>query len=220
MASWRSEPARLSGEWSCFRQVSPEWAPLYHGAGELYPSQVSGRWHRVGEGYAQYMALEPMGAWAEQVRFERIRSDTRAAQYTRKLWRMLVREREIADLSTFDRYDGCGLDPRTAVGDHAASQRLAEELLAAGYRGLLSPSAALVGATNLTLFGPRFEKELLVGLDAWRNPDPDQRIPCSLVVEGNPPRVLITATTFTNMQHDGYRGWLRAAGRPLPPGVP
>jgi hypothetical protein len=220
VASWRTEPARLSGEWRCFRQVSPEWAPLYHGAGEPHPSQVSGRWHRLGDGYAQYMTLDPMGAWAEQVRFEKIRGNTRAEQYTRRLWLMLAREREIADLATFDRYDGCGLDPRIAVGDHAASQDLADELQAAGYRGLLSPNAALVGAINLTLFGARFEKELLVGLDSWANHDPDLRIPCSLVVEGTPPRELITATTFANMPHDGYREWLQANGRPLPPGVP
>ena len=51
---------------------------------------------------------------------------------------------------------------------HEEAQALADELRAAGYRGLLSPSAALAGATNLTLFGPRYEKVLLGGLQAWK----------------------------------------------------
>jgi hypothetical protein len=209
--SWRAEPERISGGWHCFRQVSPEWAPLYHAAGEPVPSQPSGRWHRQGEGYAQYFSLEPLGAWAELVRYEGIRGRTRARAYRRRLWLCFVREHDIADLSTFDRFAACGLDPHDAVGDHERSQALADDLRGAGYRGVLSPSAALAGATNLTLFGPRFEKVLLGGLERWPNPQPEVRVPCSLVVEGNPPEQLVTETTFPGMAHDVYRDWLAAA---------
>lgn len=212
MASWRTEPERVAGAWHCYRQVAPDWPPLYHAAGEPVPSQRSARWHRQGEGYAQYLALEPMGAWAELVRFEGIRGGTRAAQYRRRLWLVLVRERDVADLSTFDRYDACGLDPALAVGPHEPAQALADELRAAGYRGLLSPSAALSGATNLTLFGSRYEKVLLGGLETWENPNPGVRLPCSLVAEGNPPEQLVTETVFLDVEHDGYAAWLR--GRP------
>jgi RES domain len=220
VASWRAEPARLTGEWRCYRQTSPDWPPLYHAAGEPVPSQSSGRWHRQGEGYAQYMALEPLGAWAELVRYEGIRGNARADAYRRNLWLVYVAEHDIADLSTFERYDACGLDPRIAVGDHAAAQRLADDLRDAGYRGLLSPSAALVGATNLTLFGSRFEKVLLGGLEIWRNPQPEIRLPCSLVVEGNPPTQLVTETVFQDMRHDGYREWLASTNQHAPRGVP
>lgn len=220
MPSWQAEPERISREWYCWRQVSPEWAPLYHAAGEPVPSQSSARWHRAGEGYAQYMSLEPLGAWAELVRYEGIRGNTRAEHYRRRLWWLFVREHDIADFSSFDAYHGCGLDPRLAVGDHAPSQALGDELRAAGFRGVVSPSAALGGATNLTLFGPRFEKVLLGGLAEWPNPQPQLRVPCSLVVEGNPPEQLITETTFEDMNHDGYRDWLKANGLPQPPSAP
>jgi hypothetical protein len=220
VASWRAEPAGVDGEWRGFRQVAPDWPPLYHAAGEPLPTQGSARWHRQGQGYAQYLALEPMGAWAELVRYERIRGGTRAEQYRRRLWLVFVREHDIADLSTFERYEACGLDPCMAVGPHEASQELADELRAAGYRGVVSPSAALVGATNLTLFGARYEKVLLGGLETWSNPNPQLRLPCSLVAEGTPPAELITETTFVDMPHDGYRAWLRARGLAEPPGVP
>jgi RES domain len=210
VASWRAEPRRLSGDWNCYRQASPDWPPLYHAAGEPAPSQVSGRWHRQGEDYAQYLSLEPLGAWAELVRYDAIRMVQRAHAYHRRLWLCFVREHEIADLSTFDAYRECGLDPGIAVGDHAASQALADELRATGYRGLLSPSAALAGATNLTLFGERYERVMLGGLDRWRNPRPDLFVPCSLVVEGGPPVELLEQTTFEGMPHPGYRAWISA----------
>lgn len=210
----------MAGTWRGFRQVAPDWPPLYHAAGEPLPTQRSGRWHRQGQGYAQYLSLEPLGAWAELVRYERIRDGRRAAQYRRRLWLVLVRERDIADLSTFDRYAACGLDPRIAVGDHAAAQALADELRAAGYRGLLSPSAALAGATNLTLFGERYEKVLLGGLEAWRNPRPELWLPCTLAAEGAPPAELITATTYAGMEHEAYRAWLAQRGDDGPPGPP
>jgi RES domain len=215
VASWGAEPQRLTGEWNCYRQAAPDWPPLYHAAGEPVPSQSSGRWHRQGLGYVQYLSLEPLGAWAELVRYEEIRDLVRAAAYRRRLWLCFVREHDVADLSTFDHYRECGLNPGLAVGDHADSQELADDLRDAGYRGVLSPSAALVGATNLTLFGERFEKVMLGGLDRWPNPQPGLLVPCSLVVEGSPPAQLISETTFQGVPHEGYRDWLRRQVRPL-----
>jgi RES domain-containing protein len=218
--SWRDEPERLTDSWFAYRQTAPDTAPLFHAAGEQVPSQRGGRWHTEGVGYAQYLSLEPAGAWAELVRYERIRSHVRASQYTRRLWLVFIEEREIADLSTFEKYEECGLDPRLAVGSHAPSQLLAGELLAAGFRGLLSPSAALPTATNLTLFGERYEKVVPTAPDRWRNPDPELRLACHLTAEGSPPQDLVTATCFVGMEHDGYRGHLRAKGLPPPAGTP
>lgn len=162
-----------------------------------------------------------MGAWAELVRYERIRGNVRAQQYRRHLWHVFVCERDVADLSTFQRYHDCGLDPRIAVADHTRSQRLADELRAEGFRGVLSPSAALSGAINLTVFGERFEKRLLFGLNEWPNRSPDIRWPCSKVAErASPPEVLTTETTFRNMEHDAYRQWLLNMGLPMPLGPP
>jgi hypothetical protein len=221
VASWRAEPAALAGEWTCFRQVSPEWPPLYHNAGVPAPDQESGRWHRKGEGYAQYLALSPLGAWAECARYYSLRSAAAARNMKRNLWLGFVRETRIADLSSFDKYDACGLDARIAVGDPAAAQDLADDLRAAGFRGVLSPSAALPGVVNLTVFGERYERVLLTDVAAWRNPDVDAWLPVQAVVEDGPvPISLTTETVFKTKKHEGYRDWLVSKGRPLPPTAP
>ena len=209
MASWRARPKAIAGEWTCFRQVSPEWPPLYHNAGAPVPDQESGRWHRRGEGHAQYLALSPLGAWAECARYFHLRTPEQVREMRRTLWLVFVRESRIADLSSFDRYDACGLDPALAVdADHTASHALADELRAAGFRGVLSPSAALPGVVNLTLFGERYEHVLLTDVAAWPNPDPDWWLPVQLVVEDGPvPVRLCTETVFTTMPHLGYEAW-------------
>jgi hypothetical protein len=126
----------------------------------------------------------------------------------------------IADLSTFDAYDHCGLNPRLAVGPHSASQNLADDLRAAGFRGILSPSAALPYATSLTLFGERYEKVLDTGLESWTNPDPTRRVPVTLAASGSPPTGLLMSTCFIGTRHEAYRQWLRDRGRRAPRGAP
>lgn len=196
--------------------MSPDWPPLYHNAGAPKPDQESGRWHREGEGYVQYLALSPLGAWAECARYYSVRSPKKARNMKRNLWLVFVREKRIADLSSFDKYDDCGLDPAIAVGKHRASQALADELRAAGFRGVLSPSAALPGVVNLTVFGERYEKVLLTDLAAWRNPDRDAWLPVQPVVEAGPvPTQLCTETVFKTKKHEGYRDWMVAHRRRL-----
>jgi hypothetical protein len=218
--SWRAEPKRVDGAWRAYRQAAPDTAPLFHAAGEPFPSQRSGRWHREGEGYAQYMALEAAGSWCELIRYERIRSGARAAQYVRRLWLLYVQETDIADLSTFSDWVACGIDPRLAIAEHEPCQELAEELRSAGYRGVLSPSAALPEATNLTLFGQRYEKVLRTRPEVWNNPQLGVRLPAHLVAEAGPPSELVTETCFVGMQHDGYRKHLRSKGLPEPSSPP
>jgi hypothetical protein len=222
VASWRARPKAVAGEWTCFRQVSPAWPPLYHNAGTPSPDQESGRWHRKGEHNAQYLARSPLGAWAECVRYYSLRSADQARHMRRNLWLVFVRETRIADLSTFDRYDACGLDPAIAVDpDHGRSQALADDLRTAGFRGVLSPSAALPGVVNLTLFGKRYECVLATDLEAWRNPDVDTWLPVQVVSEEGPvPVRLTTETVFQRAKHLGYREWMAANGRspgPRPP---
>lgn len=159
MPSWTSRPAAVAGRWVAYRHVARGIPSLWHGAGGTTLRQESGRWHREGESLVQYLALSSDGAWAEHVRYQAIRTEARRLRENRSLWQLRVSADQIADLSTFDAWEACGLDPAVAVGDHADSQELASELRRTGYRGVLSPSAALdvAGAVNLALFGSRIE---------------------------------------------------------------
>ena len=125
VASWTSEPAAVAGHWIAYRHVADGVPPLWHGAGGTTLRQESGRWHREGEALVQYLALSSDGAWAECVRYERIRTEARVAGER-------PQPLAAADLGRPDRrplhlrrWEACGLDPAIAVGDHADSQTLA-----------------------------------------------------------------------------------------------
>jgi len=160
--SWLAEPVAVAGRWIAYRHVARGVPPLWQGAGSTTLRQESGRWHREGEAFVQYLALSSDGAWSEHVRYQSLRTEARRVRENRSLWQLRVSSDRIADLSTFEKWEACGLDPSIAVGDHADSQALASELRRAGYRGVLSPSAALdvAGAVNLSLFGARVEHRL------------------------------------------------------------
>ena len=205
MASWSRPPERLAGEWVCFRQTSPRWPALMHEAGAAHPMQESGRWHREGEGYAQYLSLSAAGAWAELLRYLSIHTPELAVEQRRHLWAVRVAETQIADLGDFASWSAAGLDPGVAVGEHSRSQTLARELLDAGYRGLLAPSAALPGAVNLTLFGERYEWSPLLG----PAPDPQLWLAVELAApDAHPPPDLLETTRYQGQEHAGLRAYL------------
>lgn len=191
MALWAKRPRSLQGSWAAYRQVATGWPPLFHSAGEAIPSQESGRWHRQGEGYAQYFSLSPAGAWAEYLRHQSITDASRALEQRRDLWVAHVTATAIADLSSAKHLRQCGLSPEVATGLREDSQVLADDLRAAGFDGLLSRSAALEDEVNLTIFGERFERVVTQDPSRWQNPDPTIWIPCMMVAEASPPPLSI-----------------------------
>jgi RES domain-containing protein len=170
--------------------------------------QPSARWHREGEGYAQYCSLETDGAWAELVRWEGIRAEADRREYRARLWQLWPEEKDIADLSMFDLIDACGLDPAIFVDDdHTGCQALANELRAAAYRGVLAPSASLPGVVNLTLFGVRRE---LYGRPAdVNNLRPDLYVTVNLAADlSPPPDHILRVARYYGDPHLGYEAWL------------
>lgn len=214
MAMWTKAPDRASSIWRTYRHTDQKFQPLWY-AGKVSPvRQESGRWHTEGAGVAQYLALSISGAWAERCRYESIRDDRRRLEDRRMLWELQVQEHDIADLSSFDRYQACGLAPEIAVGPHELSYPLARELLAAGYRGVLSPSAAFdqAGAVNLTLFGERLEEHCNVSLpEPNANPRPDLFIPALTVTDaGAPTRFAMLHTCYRADHHRTFAAWCKA----------
>jgi RES domain-containing protein len=197
VASWRREPRRAAGTWTAYRQVGPGWPPLWHPGPLTQPTrQPSARWHDERRGQlAQYLSLDVDGAWAELVRNEHVRDDRHRRDLPRNLWACTIAERELADLSSLEAIEACGLDEAAFVDDdHAPARALAGELRAHGYRGLICPSAALPGAVNLTLFDGR--RELLAhARGSVENRRPELYVVCAEIADEAlaPPHVLALA---------------------------
>jgi RES domain-containing protein len=138
-----------------YRQCSPGHAPFWTAPLDfIQAKQPPARWNSRGE-LAQYAALQVDAAWAELIRFEDLSADD-ACDYRRSIWMLRITETRIADLSTFDHAERCGIDPSILVGDdHEPCRALRADLESAGFTGVLAPSAALPEATSITLFGAR-----------------------------------------------------------------
>jgi RES domain-containing protein len=144
-----NDPISRSAEIVAFRYCDhdvPFWAR---------PNTRSGRWHLAGTEATQYWSLTPDGAWAELIRLEELTSEVELKRVRMPIWVCFVPSTGIADLRQEEVRRSFGLSEEDLVSDDwQACQRAAGELRQR-YRGVLAPNAALEGATNLTLFGPR-----------------------------------------------------------------
>ncbi len=208
VGSWDSKPSAVTGPWFCYRQTSPDLTALYADARVEAPSQDSGHWNDLGVNFAQYMSLQPMGSWAELARHENIRKGQQA-ETVRKLWLLYVADERVADLSSFDHYESCGLDPEMAVSsEYSRTHLLRYELEDAGFSGVLSPSAAHSTAINLTLFGERRAREVSGSLEAWPNHFPSDWIPAQLLADNAPlPAVVLDQAVYLDETHPSYFAW-------------
>jgi RES domain-containing protein len=217
MTLWTRPPDRVAGVWTAYRHTDRRFAPLWYGGGAKSLRQESGRWHEEGSGVAQYLALSSNGAWAERCRYAHIRDDVRRLEDRRRLWQLQVVEHDIADLSTFDAYAHCDLEPELAVGPHQHAWPLAAQLRAAGYRGVLSPAAAYdrPDAVNLTLFGERIDTERYGAMpEPAENPRPDMYVVAILIADsGSPTRYAMRHTCYEDAYHEQLSRWRRSHGR-------
>jgi len=102
------------------------------------------------------MTFDAEAPFAEILRHEDLRTEEAASHYSSTLWQLQVDDSLIVDYSTFELADSAGFEAEALVSDdHERCQAEAQWLISQGARGLITPSPALPGCTNLTLFGPR-----------------------------------------------------------------
>jgi hypothetical protein len=102
------------------------------------------------------MAVDAEAPFAEVLRHEDLRDEEEASHYRSTVWQLRIEFDLIVDYRTFELADAAGFEAEALVhDDHERCQVEAQWLMAHGARGVLSPSAALPGSVNLTLFGPR-----------------------------------------------------------------
>lgn len=156
----------------------------------------SGRWNVAHQGSTQYLCLNAEAPLAEALRHEDLRTEPEAALYRTTVWQLQLEEGAIVDYGTFEKAEVAGLPAAALVDDdHARCQAEANWLQGHGVRGLLSPSAALPGSTNLTLFGPR------VALNWGATVKLGSTIRAQRLTTGAPPAGLVARTRYFDDPH-------------------
>jgi RES domain len=166
-----------------------------------------GRWHARGDSPTQYLSMSTDGAWAELIRKEELRSEDEVAMVSVSMWAIAVAHQMIVDYSTFERAEAAGFDPVALVDeDYGRCQREGARLRALHYGGILAPSAALPGALNLTLFGPRTAS-------TWgRPPLLASSLPATIITKGAPPPGLLARVRRIGAPHATLLAHLSADG--------
>jgi len=146
----------------------------------------AGRWHERGHGPTQYLSLSTDGAWAELIRNEELTTEDEIAMVSVQMWAVAVDQAMIIDYSTFERAKAAGFDPEALVDEHyGRCQQEGARLRQLGVSGVLAPSAALPGAINLSLFGPRIAS-------TWKRPPLlASSLPATVITKGAPPPGLL-----------------------------
>ena len=183
-------PPHVSLEARVYRATSYD-VPL-----RVAANRRSGRWNIAGAGTAQYLCLDAEAPYAEKMRHEDLRTEAEAGTYTVALWELEVNEGFVVDYGTFEKAEEAGFPPEALVDDdHERCRREAQRLIGLGARGVLSPSAALPGSTNLTLFGPRVEVR-------WgAKPGVASAVPAQRLASGHPPYGLLERVRFFGDKH-------------------
>jgi len=172
------------------------------------PNTESGRWHVARTQPTQYFGLSTDACWADLLRHEDLRTDAGAALVRMQLWIVRLNEDLVADYSTFDAAEAAGFPPDALIDeDWSRCQSEGDRLRAEGYRGVLSPAAALPGEKALTLFGGRraisWDEEPLLA----------SAVPAKVVTVGAPPPGLAARVRYVGHDHAGYAEYAIARGR-------
>lgn len=157
------------------------------------PNTRPGRWHRVGDGPTQYWSLTPEGAWAELIRYEALTTEADLDQVRMPIWVCRVASRGIVDFRRATARERYNLTQDNITSDDWTTCQRAGAEVRQGFRGVITPSAALPGATNLTLFGAR----RVIAFE--RVPALASAVPGAVVAVGRPPRGLVQRVQLRTM---------------------
>ena len=171
-------------------------ATSYDGPFWAGPNRRDGRWNIAGTRSVQYLAQDADAPWAELLRGENLRTEHDAGMLSATIWQIRVVEQPVADYSSFDIAEAAGFPPEALVDDDwERCQAEATRVQSLGYRGILSPSAALPGSTSLTLFGPRVKVPWSTTVRTAST------LPAQPLATGQPPAGLVARVRFRGQQH-------------------
>ncbi len=198
----RPVPSFQTWQGIAFRATSYD-VPLWVSA-----NRRDGRWNVAGQGSTQYLALDAEAPVAELLRHEDIRDEQLASHYSTGLWQLRIDAGAVVDYSTFALAEAAGFPPEALVADdYARCQAEARWLMQQGAIGLLSPSAALPGSVNLTLFGPRVPVP-------WNSTATlASAVPAQRLTVGHPPPGLTARVRYFGQPHALLASYLQSRRR-------
>lgn len=168
-------PISTPGGLTAFRHTDydvPFWAR---------PNTRDGRWNRAGDDPTQYWSLSPEAAWAELIRFENLHHEEELDEVRKPLWVCRVEVFGLLDLRTPGNLEQYGLTADQLVDDDRRACQEASARIRSDALGVITPSAALPGHANLTLFGPRR------AIDWKQKPSLASTLPATIAAVGRPP---------------------------------
>ena len=116
------------------------------------PARSEGRYHRLGGPGVWYASDQEQAAWAELFRHF-LDEGVDPFEVLRRVGAAAVDELEVLDLTNQAVIEWLGVDGADLVDDdYSRTQELADAARAAGFEGMLAPSAALPGRRTLVVF--------------------------------------------------------------------
>lgn len=173
----------------------------------MAPNRRDGRWNIAPRDIVQYLCLDAEAPFAEMLRGEDLDTEQYAGTFFTTLWQLRIDEGAIVDYSTLERVEAAGMSAEALLeDDHERCQAEASWLRSQGAGGVLAPCAALDGAVNLTLFGPRVH----VGWDA--DAPLASMVPAQAIITGSAPVGLVPRTRYYGKSHPLLARHRRAQG--------
>lgn len=169
------------------------------------PHRSPGRYHRAGSPATQYIALHPLGPWAEYLRYHDLRLPEDSTELRLNMWALRLDLTEVAEIGFENALDNFEIQPEDLVSDdHATCQALADRLRAdsAMPKAIVVPSAALPGARNLVVLKARVAIPYL-----WTPIDCGDVPACILTQASQPPEGLVDRIRFAGEPHAELEAW-------------
>jgi RES domain-containing protein len=142
-------PAGPSVELVAFRYANHD-TPFW-----VRSNTMAGRWNLAGEAPTQYWALSSDAAWAELMRSEGLRTEADLELVRMPLWGCRIGSGLLVDLTDPRRRDEFDITEEALVADDWTLCQELSPTLRQRFIGVIAPCAALLGHSNVTLFGAR-----------------------------------------------------------------
>jgi RES domain-containing protein len=169
------------------------------------PNRQAGRWNHANSAPTQYIALHPLGTWAEYLRWHELRSSEQLQQLRLGVWAIRALVEDLVSVD-FENAAEIGLRAEDLVSnDWSACQAAAERLRndRGAPKALLVPSAALPGSKNLVILEAR------VGVPFNFQPTDSVDTPVTLAAAGaRAPSSLLSLVRYRDERHAEYVAWL------------